>query len=383
MRSIAVHPDNNNQILAASPDDKSPGVFLSQDGGRTFQQTLCGYVHAVVWHKDTSRVYAGLRGVHLAVSANGGKQWQEIDLNGVRFKLPPPHFAGHPYDILSLIAKPPYLYIGVEAGGLIFSSDDGKSFRLNVHYPPGGLTGPHQDIHAMATDPINLLTVYVVTGNGFYKTDNGGETWKEYSNGLIGRYLTAVTSVHGYPGLILTGGSPDAPGKWNRFGGARARLYRSVDGGITWTIVSGGLPAELKGEVGMLIADPTTPGRVLLGTWHNLEVQQGRDELYESLDAGESWHLIVQDLPPINGGAVLNTRMAAWRGRRCSTRDDVAAGRARRCRALSSCTVLGRPVPYCPPAIPSPVCPIAPSPPVAVQLPCISFFFGGLVPRHR
>ncbi len=153
VHSIVVHPDDPHQILAASPGDTNPGVFLSQDAGRTFRQTLFGYVHAMGWYHQTARVYAGLRGFHLVASADGGEQWQEIDVTGVRSQLPPPHFAGHPYDVLSLIAKPPYMYTGIEAGGVVFSHDGGKSFRLAVHYPSKALAGPHQDVHAMAIDP--------------------------------------------------------------------------------------------------------------------------------------------------------------------------------------------------------------------------------------
>jgi hypothetical protein len=42
-----------------------------------------------------------------------------------------------------------------------------------------------------------------------------------------------------------------------------------------------------------------------MGTWHNLKVQRGRDALYESGDAGDSWKVIADDLPPISGGIVL------------------------------------------------------------------------------
>jgi photosystem II stability/assembly factor-like uncharacterized protein len=305
VHSIAVHPYDNSQILATSPAADNHGVFLSPDGGRTFDRSLNGFAHSAAWDPEGLKTYAGLRGVHIWEGDDRGHFWQELDLEEQRGQLPPPHFTGHPYDILSLVAQPPYLYFGVEAGGLICSSDGGKSFRLSVHYPPRGLTGPHQDIHSMDTDRRDPRLLYVATGQGFYRTSDGGQSWEERNEGLTTRYLNAITTVYGYPGVVLTGGSPDSPGKWNRPGGARARLFRSFDGGTTWKTVSAGLPAELEGEVGTLISDPTTPGRVLLGTWHNLKVQQGSHALYESHDAGESWRLIAQALPPINRGLVL------------------------------------------------------------------------------
>lgn len=68
---------------------------------------------------------------------------------------------GHPLDILSLIVpKAEIIYVGIEAGGLLYSGDDGRSFE------PRSL-GLHPDIHAMAVDAHEPARVYAATGHGF------------------------------------------------------------------------------------------------------------------------------------------------------------------------------------------------------------------------
>ena len=48
-------------------------------------------------------------------------------------------------------------------------------------------------------------------------------------------------------------------------GGPGSGLYRSADEGETWTEVTGGLPAGLKGKIGVAVSGGENPGIVSAG----------------------------------------------------------------------------------------------------------------------
>ena len=67
-------------------------------------------------------------------------------------------------------------------------------------------------------------------------------------------------------------------------GGPGSSLYRSSDGGDTWTDISDnpGMPTGIKGKIG-IAASPVQRGRV----WAIIEAEDAG--LYRSEDGGESW----------------------------------------------------------------------------------------------
>jgi photosystem II stability/assembly factor-like uncharacterized protein len=127
---------------------------------------------------------------------------------------------------------------------------------------PGGTwsdIGPEgARIVALAVDPTNPSVVYTGTGahrTGYeighlFKSQNGGQTWTLSSIGLLTdsqRWMGAIWVAHGVPNLLfaITGG----------------QLYRSIDAAASWTAVNW----QYSGSPVYLAAiDPTTPS-VLYG----------------------------------------------------------------------------------------------------------------------
>ena len=89
--------------------------------------------------------------------------------------------------------------------------------------------------------------MYMTTGDGLYKSLDGGETWT---------HLTGVDAEIGYPDglhlapdddqtVFMTGGRR-SPGVWRREKKADAGIVSSRDGARTWGPVRGGLPPSLR-----------------------------------------------------------------------------------------------------------------------------------------
>jgi photosystem II stability/assembly factor-like uncharacterized protein len=138
--------------------------------------------------------------------------------------------------------------------------------------------------HPIGISPADLNHFGVLANGGwFYSTEEGGTSW-------ISRNLIGVAG--GWPGFNATLAYADNSrlyvGNEAPIGTA-LRVIKSVDGGMTWTNASAGLPPV---PVTKLIVSPRDPsGNTLYaGTWIGV---------YETTDGGASWHLYGQGLPVV------------------------------------------------------------------------------------
>lgn len=134
---------------------------------------------------------------------------------------------------------------------------------------------------------------------GVYKTTDGGKNWKR---------VLYVNNQTGASDLVMEPGNPEVlyAGTWRLIrtphslesGGEGSGLWKSIDGGETWTNISAkkGLPKGVWGIVGVAVA-PSNPDRV----YAILENAEGG--LFSSSDAGETWTLASNDN---------NIRQRAW-----------------------------------------------------------------------
>ncbi len=134
---------------------------------------------------------------------------------------------------------------------------------------------------------------------GIYKTTDGGASWKKVL------YVNAQT---GASDLIIDPSNPEVlyAGTWQLIrtpyslesGGDGSGMYKSTDGGETWTDIkkAKGLPKGVWGIVGVAVAKSNTDKLYAL-----IENKDGG--LYMSDDAGKSWELVCSDN---------NIRQRAW-----------------------------------------------------------------------
>lgn len=170
----------------------------------------------------------------------------------------------------------PY-FIGHNGKGVLRSPDGGSTWTTVSQ----GLTGLHP--HEIAASPADPRTIYLASGeSGGFVSNNGGQSW-----------LAAA----GPEWAISVAADPYTP--QNAYIGDRRDVYRTTDGGQTWTPSPlPGLPDNNEMRVHAIAVDPGDPSIVYAGagTWDF----QGGDELgwlYRSVDAGQSWQPLAVTLP--------------------------------------------------------------------------------------
>jgi len=176
---------------------------------------------------------------------------------------------GAPPDVRSLSAAPDgSLYVNVHVGGILRSTDGGRSWRPTIDVD--------SDVHQVTAAGDELLAA---TAYGLARSADGGREWRFVTAGLHATYSRAV-AVAGGSVLISVSRGP---------GGEESALYRLVDG--AFERCRRGLPEWFGGNVdtACLAASGDT---VAAGT--------GDGSVYVSTDAGRSWEVAATGLDRIS-----------------------------------------------------------------------------------
>jgi len=147
-------------------------------------------------------------------------------------------------------------------GDGVYKSENGGSSWKNM----GIKNSEH--IGGIVVDPKNPNTVFVAAygslrnaggDRGIFKTTDGGKTWKNVLT--ISKY-TGCFEIHmdpRYPGILYAVAHQRMKKLFTgAYGGSESGIYRSTDSGETWDKMSGGLPAEDVGRIGLSIS-PVNP----------------------------------------------------------------------------------------------------------------------------
>jgi photosystem II stability/assembly factor-like uncharacterized protein len=173
-------------------------------------------------------------------------------------------------------------------GDGVYRSDDGGKTWKNV----GLKTSEH--IGKILIHPGNSDIVYVAAQGplwgpggerGLFKTTDGGKTWK---NVLAISPNTGVTDVvldPRNPDVLVAASYQRRRHVWTLInGGPESALYKSFDGGSTWTKLNSGLPTGDLGRIGLALA-ASNPD-VLYAI---IEASDKKGGIFRSADLGATW----------------------------------------------------------------------------------------------
>lgn len=287
--------------------NESPGmdsVLLSKTTYRLVGPFRGGRSAAVTGsYKAKNTFYFGATGGGVWKTTDGGSNWKPVSDKYFGGTIGAVAIAPSDEDIVYVGEGENSIRGNVSEGkdGMWRSDDGGRTWR-NI----GLKDGNH--IVRIVVHPKDPNTVWAaVLGHAFgpnemrgvYKTTDGGKSW---------RRTLFVNNLAGASDLVMEPGNPSVfyAGTWRMIrtpysmesGGEGSGLWKSIDGGETWTAITTkkGLPKGLWGIVGVAVA-PSNPDKIYA------LIENAAGGLFISADGGETWTLTSSDN---------NIRQRAW-----------------------------------------------------------------------
>ncbi|WP_040280737.1 VPS10 domain-containing protein [Psychroserpens damuponensis] len=126
------------------------------------------------------------------------------------------------------------------------------------------------------------LYYFGATGGGIWKTQDGGRSWDNISDGFFGGSIGAITVSKSDPNVMYVGGGEKTV-RGNVSSGYG--IWKSVDAGKTWS------QAGLKNSrhVPRIAVDPTDHNVVYAGVLGNIYKPTQERGVYKSTDGGKTW----------------------------------------------------------------------------------------------
>jgi photosystem II stability/assembly factor-like uncharacterized protein len=258
------------------------GMFRSDDGGRSWQLAgLAGRLIAAVTASPLERdvVFVGTEPSEVWHSPDAGTTWEQTSRlealpSSSEWSFPPRPDTHHVRWIACHPLVPGRLWVAIEAGALVSTTDGGRTWRDRVE---GGPWDTHElAIHHDAPD-----TLRVSAGDGYFESYDGGATWRSPSAGLEVGYLRSVAIDPEQPEVVVVSASS---GPYSAYVAGRSdgRLYRRVTR-ERWERVRDGWP-EPASTIAPLLCAGATAGEL----W-------AADErgVHRSDDGGKSWRRVV------------------------------------------------------------------------------------------
>ncbi len=176
----------------------------------------------------------------------------------------------------------------VSYGDGIYRSDDGGKSWKNM-----GLRSS-EHIAKIVVDPRNSNVVYVAAqgplwgpggDRGLYKTTDGGKTWKAVLTISENTGVTDIAMDPRDPDVLYAAAYQRRRHVFTLInGGPESAIYKSTDAGATWNKLTSGIPKVDLGRIGLALS-PADPDVV----YAIIEAADGQGGFFRSMDRGASW----------------------------------------------------------------------------------------------
>ena len=130
------------------------------------------------------------------------------------------------------------------------------------------------------------LFYFGATGGGVWKTEDGGETYENISDGYFGGSIGSIAVAKNDPNVIYVGGG-EVTIRGNVSSGYG--VFKSVDAGKTWTF--SGLPNSR--HIPRIVIDPNNNDIVYAAVLGNLYKPTQDRGVYKSIDGGTTWKKVL------------------------------------------------------------------------------------------
>ena len=272
VRAMVASPADSNVFYLGTADGQ---IFQSTDGARTWRRLKPGLDKGglsvddiVIDPRNPQTIYAGAWAVAhdeesgVFKSTDGGQHWKLLE--GTK-KLSVRSLAIAPSDSSFLIAgtanDDPNL------NGVFRSRDAGQNWE---RISPIG-DREIRNIESVAIDPRDTNIIYAGTWHLPWKTKNGGASWKQTGNQIVG-----MINDSDIFGISVDPNHPDTV-----YVNACSGFYRSVNAGEKWFKFPG-IPFSAR-RTYVLRPHPTNPSVIFAGT---------SEGLWRSKDGGKRWMLL-------------------------------------------------------------------------------------------
>ena len=232
------------------------------------------------------------------MGATGGGVWKTEDYGTSWYNVSDGYFSTPSIGDINVAQNDPNIvYVGTGSDGLRSNVIAGKGVYKSVD---AGKSWKHiglekvGQIGAVEIHPENHNVVFVAAiGNAFapnkergvYRTKDGGKTWENvlYISDTTG--AADLEFMPSNPDIIYATVWRGERKPWTIISGGKENgIYKSVDGGDTWTRLTNGLPTDIVGKIDLAVSPVNSSLLYAL-----VEAPDGKNGLYRSLDQGESF----------------------------------------------------------------------------------------------
>jgi hypothetical protein len=304
-------------LATADSEHWGPGVFTSDDLGETWTEPEHG---ALAFPADTEtalirvwtlqpgvrpgEVWAGTEPGALFRSEDGGRTYALV--RGLWEVQERPQWGeGYGGQAVHTVVvhpgRPDRVLVAVSTGGVYRSDDGGGTWTCsNAGIPAPFLPDPHprfgQCVHKMAVDSADPDRLYLQNHGGVFRSDDGGLSWSSIGAGLPAEFGFPVVAHPRRGGTAYV--FPLVADHTRLPPDARCRVYRTEDAGGSWQALTDGLPTGDFWQVVLrdaMCTDGITAGADPAGVYFGTRGGQ----VYGSRDEGDTWAPVLDNLPDV------------------------------------------------------------------------------------